>query len=184
MQLLPPRDRTTRPITDRVKESLFSILQPRLVDARVADLFCGTGSMGLESLSRGAAHAIMVDADHDALTRLKKNIDKLGFAAQTTVVRTDIFRTGIPIPATQTARCDLVFVDPPYRLSLDSTLQAPLGRLLIKLSEQVAEDAQVVVRTDRRTTLLDTYDQLRLQQQRTYGSMTLTFLEKTVAPQT
>ena len=68
--LMPPKDLTTRPITDRVKESLFSILHLRLKGARVADLFCGTGSLGLEAISRGAVSAIMIDRDRDAIGEL------------------------------------------------------------------------------------------------------------------
>ena len=69
MTLLPPADRTTRPITDRVKESLFAILEPKIADSFVADLFCGTGSLGLEALSRGAKFAVMAEKDRDALCR-------------------------------------------------------------------------------------------------------------------
>lgn len=187
MSLLPPQDRTTRPITDRVKESLFSILQFRLAGAQVADLFCGTGSMGLEAVSRGAAHAIMVDADRDALNRLGKNIDKLGFAAQTTVVRTDIFRAGIPSPPLPRGKAgnqpppypkpDLVFVDPPYRLSTDTATESPLGQLLQKIAAQVTADAVVIVRHHRRVRLLDTYAKLHLYDRREYGTMAVSFLE-------
>ncbi|MDB5305247.1 MAG: rsmD, partial [Phycisphaerales bacterium] len=68
-KLLPPEGDVTRPITDRVKQSLFDILTPLLPDARVYDCFAGTGSMGLESLSRGAAHATFFEADRGGLTR-------------------------------------------------------------------------------------------------------------------
>ena len=194
--ILPPRDLTTRPITDRVKEALFSILQDRLANARVADLFCGTGSMGLEALSRGAAHAIMADKDRDAIARLQKNIAKLRFEAQTTVRCVDIFRFGIPAMATVSAdinrdpnnaalasspndnRCDLVFVDPPYRLSFDTGEGSKLAQLLCKLSEQVAPQAVVVVRQQKQAQpLAEQYASLHLAQTRTYGSMILSFLE-------
>src|SRR3954470_3194229 len=73
-KLLPPEGDVTRPITDRVKQSLFDILSPRIEGARVYDCFAGTGSMGLECLSRGAEHATFFEADRSALTRLEKNI--------------------------------------------------------------------------------------------------------------
>ncbi|MBN1435627.1 MAG: 16S rRNA (guanine(966)-N(2))-methyltransferase RsmD [Sedimentisphaerales bacterium] len=194
--ILPPRDLTTRPITDRVKESLFSIINDRLANARVADLFCGTGSMGLEAISRGAAHAIMVDKDRDAIARLHKNIAKLRFEHQTTVRCADIFRCGIPIsPAVDTAtkqvsnneipvvatedkRCDLVFVDPPYRLSLETAPESKLALLLCKIAEQVAPRAMVIVRQQKQAQgLADQYASLCLTQTRQYGSMILSFLE-------
>src|SRR6185503_18794260 len=88
--LLGPEDeRTTRPITDRVKQSLFDILTPLLPDARVYDCFAGTGSMGLEALSRGAAHATFFEQDRSALTRLRKNIETLGVAGGATVIAQD-----------------------------------------------------------------------------------------------
>ena len=125
MTLLAPQDRTTRPITDRVKESLFSILAPVLEDTMVADLFCGTGSLALEALSRGSRFAIMADKDSDAIKRLRQNIAKLNFQEKTMVTRTDLFKCGIPAIAKWTpsqvgGNCpdqgrpyDLIFVDPP-----------------------------------------------------------------------
>ena len=70
-KLIPPQGDATRPITDRVKQSLFDILTPRIDGARIYDLFAGTGSMGLECLSRGAAHSTFFEADRSALERLK-----------------------------------------------------------------------------------------------------------------
>jgi len=182
MNLLGPRDLTTRPITDRVKESLFSILTPNHENARVADLFCGTGSLGLEALSRGARHAIMEERDRDALKRLRKNIAKLQFENQTTVIATDITRSGIvyrDIPSDiDNNRCDLVFVDPPFPLSRDVSLDSPLGKLFVKLSNQIDRGALVVARHARKTELLKEYARLFEQDRREYGSMAITFLVK------
>jgi len=187
MTILPPRDRTTRPITDRVKESLFSILGSYIADTVVADLFCGTGSLGLEALSRGARHAVMVDTDRDALMRLRKNIEKLRFQDSTSVVSADIFQTGIPSqfnynsvsPRDKPELCNLVFVDPPYRLSQNTSLESQLGRLLIKISAQIADEATIIFRHERRTEPLLSYADLHQFDQRIYGRMGLTFLEKT-----
>src|SRR3954469_11129678 len=91
--ILPPEDaQTTRPITDRVKQSLFDILTPLLEGTIVYDVFAGTGSMGLESLSRGAAHATFFEADRSALQRLKKNIASLGVEKSATVIPGDLFK--------------------------------------------------------------------------------------------
>ena len=188
MVLLAPRDNTTRPITDRVKESLFGIIRPMIAEAQVADIFCGTGSLGLEALSRGAKHAVMVDADADACKRLRQNIVKLGFAEQTTVVYGDAFRLLRARPKRPLASMtsedeslfDLVFVDPPYVLSQKSGADSKLGVLLSNLSDQVAEGGTVVVRQDRRAALLDRYAELHLSDRREYGSMAITFLEKIV----
>src|SRR6187549_2551889 len=91
-QLLAPKTDATRPITDRVKQSLFDILAPEIPDAQVYDCFAGTGSMGLECLSRGAAHATFFEADRSAVVRLKKNIATLGVEGRSAVVAGDLFR--------------------------------------------------------------------------------------------
>src|SRR5215218_1934949 len=90
-RLLPPETEATRPITDRVKQSLFDILAPLLPDARVYDCFAGTGSMGLESLSRGASHATFFETDRSAAGRLRRNIETLKVQDQSTVVTQDLF---------------------------------------------------------------------------------------------
>src|SRR5687767_15734087 len=91
-KLLPPAGDVTRPITDRVKQSLFDILTPDLPDARVYDCFAGTGSMGLESLSRGAAHATFFEADRSAAALLRKNIAALQVENRSTVIDRDLFK--------------------------------------------------------------------------------------------
>ena len=112
-KLLPPEDAVTRPVTDRVKQSLFDILAPQIEGARVYDCFAGTGSMGLESLSRGAAYVTFFEAHRPALQRLKKNIAALGVADRSTLVPGDLFQWfAVTKPL---VGADLVFLDPPYR---------------------------------------------------------------------
>jgi 16S rRNA (guanine966-N2)-methyltransferase len=137
---VPPGDRV-RPTSDRVKESLFSALGPgRLVGARVLDLYAGTGALGLEALSRGAAEALLVERDAAAARAIRANIDTLGFGDRA-VLRVGAATTvlgGAP-PA---GPYDLAFLDPPYDLAerdLAATLAA-LGE-----GEWLAADATVVV---------------------------------------
>ncbi len=189
MTLLGPRDLTTRPVTDRVKESLFSILGNDIIEARVADLFCGTGSMGLEALSRGAAWAIMVDKDQDALLRLRKNIAKLRFEERTCIRKVDAFRYGVPdvsgrllpdvlSPTAAELSCTMVFVDPPYMLSRKTDISSRLGKLLVLLSEQVSPNAQVIIRHEARYEFLTQYDALYQFNRRDYKNMAVTFFRK------
>ena len=95
MKLLSPKDDTTRPIIDRVKESIFDVLYKYdLIEANfVADLFCGTGSFGLEALSRGAAVAVFVEQNPKVVDVLKKNIEKTGFVEESKVIRTNAFKS-------------------------------------------------------------------------------------------
>jgi 16S rRNA (guanine966-N2)-methyltransferase len=186
MTILSPVGFTTRPITDRVKQSLFDILQPVIDDAVVADLFCGTGSLGLEALSRGARFAILADSDRNVLQLLRQNLAKLDFTHLAAAIRANIFKTGIPEvehpalldPARQNLPCNLVFVDPPYRDSQDASAGSLLDGLLVRISRQTAAQALVIIRHEKHTNLIEQYDLLKIHDIRRYGSMTLTFLKK------
>lgn len=115
-KLLPARATDIRPVTDRVKESIFNILQARLpLEAiSVLDLFAGTGALGIEALSRGAAHATFVDRSAQSLKMLRFNIVALGCEARCLVIKADAMRF---IEKTQD-QFDLIFADPPYAYKL------------------------------------------------------------------
>lgn len=104
---VPGRD--VRPALARMRISVFEILRPRLEGASVVDLFAGTGSLGLEALSRGAARALFFDVDRRSLEAIGKNLERLGFSAAGRVVYGDAFES-----AGRLEPADLVFVDPPY----------------------------------------------------------------------
>ena len=114
-----PEGQATRPTASRAREALFNILvhanwradgASPLVDARVLDAFAGSGALGLEALSRGAAHATFLDNDANAIRLIGENVRKLGEAASAKVIRADATR---PPPGREA--CDLLFLDPPYR---------------------------------------------------------------------
>jgi 16S rRNA (guanine966-N2)-methyltransferase len=175
-KLLPPEGLdVTRPITDRVKQSLFDILTPLLPGARVYDCFAGTGSMGLESLSRGAAAATFFEADRGALARLRKNIEALGVGERSKVIPGDLFRWFGQPPGTGTGPADILFLDPPYRFLREQpgTLR---GFAAHAVSGHLAADAVVVFRHDANDAL-DLPPLVRTDQ-RTYGGMTLEFLRR------
>ena len=177
MTILSPKGDKTRPITDRVKESIFDVLYKyNLIEGRlVADLFCGTGSFGLEALSRGAEEAIFVDTDRGVLDILKKNIAKAGFGSQARVVCANAFKVGAP-RSTDGQKYSLVFVDPPYEMSEDAGQNSRLAGLLELLAEQIAEEGLVIVRTEERVNLLDSYGSLRIIDRRIWSSMAVAFL--------
>jgi 16S rRNA (guanine966-N2)-methyltransferase len=133
-----PVGRGTRPTSDRVRESIFNIVGP-VEDATVLDLYAGSGAMGLEALSRGAASAVFVERDPDAIRAIERNLDKLRLRG--TVLRQD----AIAVLAGEKRKYDLVFVDPPYEMYTD--LQPQLARYLPPV---VAADGVVVVETDAR----------------------------------
>lgn len=111
--LAAPQGRNTRPTLDRVKESLFGILQFDIPGATVLDLFAGSGALGLEALSRGASLAVFCDHDRQSLTAVKQNIEKLGFAARCVVYAAD-YQTALQRAEAAGHVFDVVFLDPPY----------------------------------------------------------------------
>jgi 16S rRNA (guanine966-N2)-methyltransferase len=134
-----PPGRGTRPTSDRVRESVFNILGP-VDDAIVLDLYAGSGALGLEALSRGAAQAVFVERDADAVRAIERNLDKLRLRA--TVLRQD----AIAAVAADKRKYDLVFVDPPYEMY--PAIEPQLARYLPSL---LADGAVVVVESDART---------------------------------
>lgn len=112
-QLVAPVGKNTRPTLARVKESLFGILQFELANAVVLDLFAGSGGLGLEAISRGAALAVFCDNDKNSLQAVRQNIQKLGFFDQCVLYATD-YQTALQRAKTAGYAFDVVFLDPPY----------------------------------------------------------------------
>jgi 16S rRNA (guanine966-N2)-methyltransferase len=178
MKLFSPKTDVSRPITDRVKESLFNVLQScnLLAGARVADLFSGVGSLGLEALSRGAAFAAFVEKDTEVIEVLEKNIAKAGFAERSRVVRANAFGVGAPVgPGGE--RYDLVFVDPPYVSTREVGEHSSLAELLHVLQDQVVARGVVVVRTHRAATPLEDYGPFHVVDRRQWGTMSIVLLQ-------
>lgn len=176
MRLFSPEGQDTRPITDRVKESVFNILYTKgYLDGRiVADLFCGTGSMGLEALSRGAKWVTFVDKDRRVVDILKRNIEKADFVDQSKAVSGNIFRVGAP-PTPEYGLYDLVFVDPPYVMSNECGPTSQVGKLMALLSEQMRPGGLAILRTHERAIIQSAYEDLMQVDQRNWGTMTVTF---------
>jgi len=127
-RLRAPRGLVTRPATARVRSSIFSRLAARteIAGARVLDLFAGSGSLGLEALSRGAAWAVFVDSSRAAATAVRDNLRALGLEARGEVMVTGAERA-IPTLAARRVRFSLVFVDAPYRDDTSAAVLAALG---------------------------------------------------------
>jgi 16S rRNA (guanine(966)-N(2))-methyltransferase RsmD len=138
-QLVAPRGWKVRPTSDRAREAIFSVLGERVDGARVLDLYCGTGALAIEALSRGAAHATLVDRDTRAAVG---NVERLGLGERVELVRADVSRwLGNREGGEEEPIFDLVFVDAPYRLAdrvgqeLDSRLPGLLnegGRAIVE----------------------------------------------------
>jgi len=167
--LVAPRGWKVRPTSDRVREAIFSALGAKVADAQVLDLYCGTGALAIEALSRGAAHATLVDRDtRPALG----NVERLGLRDRVELARADAGRWLASAPAGPDAPLfDLVFVDAPYRLAhrVGQELNTHLPRLL-------AEGGCAVVESGAGSPLrLDSLERLR---RRRYGGADVSFYGK------
>jgi 16S rRNA (guanine(966)-N(2))-methyltransferase RsmD len=168
-RLVTPRGATTRPTADQVRIAVMDALGPSLPDARVLDLFAGAGGVGLEALSRGAAHATFVERDPRAVAALVANIRTLGVESRTLVVRGDVARE-LRRLAVAGRRFEIVFLDPPYTEDLAATALAALGA-----GELVAPGGRVVAQHFTKRAPDREYGALRAVRDRRFGETTLTF---------
>jgi len=170
--LQAPKGNVIRPTSDRAREALFDILEhgdPPLRDARFLDLFCGTGAIGIEACSRGAAEVVLIESDPEALQLAKANLARLGSPANLRLQAGDAARLGAaPQPF------DLVFLDPPYRSGLALPALESLRR------GWLAADARVIVELAANETL-DPPDDLVLERERRYGAARFWFLRPATA---
>ena len=134
-RLIAPEGTDVRPTTERVKEALFSIIQFEIEGRRVLDLFAGTGQLGLEALSRGAAFALFVDQDKRSMEIVRKNIAITGFSAVSETVQ----REASAYLRTAREPFDIVFMDPPYGRGLCEKAAEDLPRVLKPTSVVICE---------------------------------------------
>jgi len=141
----------TRPITDRVKESLFNRLMAKGATGggRAADIFSGTGSMGLEAISRGAEHCTFIEQNRTALELLERNLSDLRLTDQATVLAGDalspLWASRLPAGELLT----LIFCDPPYAMTADAEGMSRIAKLIERLADVADPDAIAVLRTQR-----------------------------------
>jgi 16S rRNA (guanine966-N2)-methyltransferase len=161
-RIFAPKGAATRPTGDRVREAAFSLIGP--VDgARVIDLYAGSGAMGLEALSRGAARVVFVETDRRALEAIERNLDKLRLTGAE-IARQDA-AARLAADAQAGRRYDLVLIDPPYRMLPDA-----LATLAPHLAAVLAPDGLVVVESNARA---EPELPLPLRTSRRYGSSRL-----------
>ncbi len=158
---------TTRPTTDRVKEAIFSAIQFEIEGARVLDLFAGSGQMGIEALSRGAADAVFVDSDKGAIRIIKENVTKTKFTDKARIMQSDAFA----FLNMNINKFDIVFLDPPYAAGL-------LERAIDGVSDYVDTAGTVVCEHPLKTELPDECASLRKYRNYKYGKTAVTIYRK------
>jgi 16S rRNA (guanine966-N2)-methyltransferase len=165
----------TRPLADRVKQTLFGILEPDLPGSRFLDLFAGSGAAGIEALSRGAAHATFVERDQRAIGTIRTNLTRTGLGGEerATVVRADVLGWLRSADRVAEAPYDIVLIDPPYdeTESMTAALEA--------ISAVVARGARVVAKHFWRTAPPPMVGLLASERERRFGDTALTFYRPT-----
>lgn len=164
----------TRPTLDRVKEALFNIIQFKVKDAVVLDLFAGTGALGIEALSRGAKEAVFCDKVPDAIKVIKQNIINTNNLDKATIINKE-YQEVLENLSKQNKKFDIVFLDPPYKTNLAiESLQK------IIMSDLLTEDGTIIIETDdiNKEREILKIEKVEIFDKRKYGSVWLIFIRK------
>ena len=181
----------TRPMLDRVRQAVFNIIGAAYGDpgsvppVAVLDVFAGSGALGMEAISRGAAYCCFVEEDSGAVRTLQGNLKTLGLHKQSQVLQLSALKLKAPRPAQ--GMYTIVFLDPPYPLSRDNSPASPVGQLLAKLPEQADLDPSVLVVLRHEVAVhydQQAYGRLKSFDVREYGGMAVTFMELSGGPET
>lgn len=165
LQTLPGSD--VRPTTDKVKEAIFSAIQFDIEGRRFLDLFAGSGQMGLEALSRGAASAVFVDSANDSVKVLKENVTATGFSELSKIYRAD----ALTFLATTNEIFDIAFLDPPYAGGL-------LEKALSKVCEKMSDFGTIICEHPPEVTLPDEVNGFSVYKRYRYGKINVTTYKK------
>ena len=163
----------TRPTLDRVKESLFNIIQNDIEDSTVLDLFSGSGAIGLEFLSRGAKRAVLCDSSKDAIKIIKQNVQKTHFEEKVEVYNMEFTKL---VERLQNQKFDIIYIDPPYKMDL-----AVKAIELIEELELLNDNGIIIVETDEKDREIEEFNTINSKYQiydiRKYGRAYLMFLD-------
>jgi len=170
--LRSPKGTKIRPTADRVKEALFNVLAGRIKDAVVLDLFAGTGALGIEALSRGAARAVFVDRSRDSISLIRHNLALTGLLPCAELYREDA-GVALSLFQRQGRSFDLIFLDPPYGEGIALSVLGKLAQ-----SGVLSPGGLVAVEHSPRDSLTEQIANLQLWRQRRYGDTVLTFYRR------
>ena len=163
---------TTRPTLDRVKEAMFNILQMKVPDAVVLDAFAGTGSLGLEAVSRGAKHCFLVDQNSETFSILKQNVSSLRFEDKCTCFNKDSYGALTEF-AKKEVKFDLIFIDPPYRKNM-----IPGAVEIIDDNNLLKDNGIIMTKIDTREDIYKGTHAIPLNDSRKYGKTTVCVYRK------
>lgn len=168
-KILSPEGMGTRPTLDRIKESIFNIIQNRLQDAIVLDVFAGTGSLGLEAASRGASQCFLVDKGDTTFKYLKQNVENLNFTHICKCFNIDSYEA-LKDFSNKKFQFDLIFIDPPYLKNM-----IPQAVDIISMGSLLKRSGLIVTKIDSAEEIYKGNHEIELIDYRKYGNTTVCF---------
>lgn len=162
--LKAPKGMQTRPTTDRVKEAIFSIIHPYIIDSVILDLFSGTGNLGIEALSRGAQKVYFVDNNKASIHIIKENIENTSFQQKSVILFSDAHRV-IKKCSIENIQFDIIFMDPPYL----KDMIIPMLNAIIE-GDLLRRDGIIVIEHDHKDSLPDQVQNLFKMKEKKYGN--------------
>ncbi|WP_303860097.1 16S rRNA (guanine(966)-N(2))-methyltransferase RsmD [Alkalibaculum bacchi] len=171
-KLLAPNDERVRPTTDRIKETLFNIINPYVRDAVIIDCFAGTGGIGIEALSRGARQAYFIDNHGESIKLIRRNLEIARLGEKGIVLPVDA-SSALTSLVNKNVKADIIFMDPPYHLNI-------ISRLVEIISENnlLAEDGIIIAEHDNRMELKEQIGQFIKVDQRVYGTTIMSYYKE------
>lgn len=166
-----PKGLDTRPVTDKIRQALFNVWQFRIPSSSFLDLFSGSGSMGLEAISRHAKHVVMVEKGKEAAQVIRKNIKACHFEGRdANVMEQDVFEA-IKLLKSRGEKFDIIYLDPPYTIDeiFHPVMEALADAALLK------PDGEIVIRTKKEKKMNERYGRLKKYREKTWGISTAHF---------
>lgn len=172
-KLKTPKDNKVRPTLDRVKESLFNILGPEIMDSTFLDIFCGSGAIGIEAYSRGAEKVVFVDKDKDSINLTRENLASCNFSGGSYKILEEDAYSSINKLANSEGEFDYIFMDPPYDMSQITDLLKLISEKSLLKSKGI-----LIIETDIKEELDENIGNLKKYREKTYSISKLSFYER------
>ncbi|MFZ7121162.1 MAG: 16S rRNA (guanine(966)-N(2))-methyltransferase RsmD [Eubacteriaceae bacterium] len=171
-RLINPKDNRIRPTTDRIKESLFNIINPFVNDSIFIDCFSGTGAIGVEAISRGAKEVYFIDNHNESIGIVRKNLQITDFRDKSKILQMDII-SAISELSSKSVKADIIFMDPPYNLDIITSILTE-----ISINNILKDEGKIIVEHDKDYSPQEIINDFIIYDIRKYGNTSVSFYKK------